>query len=69
MKEATVGKNEAPSDAPEIERMQVTMVRHCIGTGVPGDPYRCIEDYFADDGEFLARYDPTQITTRAQGGG
>lgn len=46
-----------PFNAPDVERMDVIRVNHCIGSGVPDDPYRRADDYYSADGRFIVRCD------------
>ena len=47
-----------PGNAPIVERMEMTRVKHCIGAGVQGDPFREIADFYYADGTFAVRIDP-----------
>lgn len=52
-----------PHNSPAVERLTVIRVHHCIGGGVPSDPFREVADYYYENGTFIFRDDP--CTTEA----
>lgn len=55
---------ERESNVDHVKVEQVIHVCSVFGKGVEGDPVRTIHEYYALDGELIARIDTTRISPR-----